>query len=736
MGDPAKHSILGKSLRAPPTVRGCLGLVFAGIGFLVSAYAFVEIEVFSPGRLVYHLLGHVWTAPAGMAGTAAWPWMTCWISGPPGYGIPGARCLFPNYDEMVLFAALAMSIGLFLWFAERLRVAGPSRRQRLVRALILTLRVMATYSGAVFVWCIVLFGALPTWDQSVVWAASSTWSYPAATWDPITNTCLAPFPGHTNLWPSCYFPNFLECLVVALLAGAVSSSVIARWERESRAPIDFTDYTVGRYEEAVAGLGRDRWLYVALVLGFALGSQLIYWQRAPATSASGARLQWLTLVWLLPLPLVVARLSALLVWYRPRRFSIIGKSYPRRGEERTTVVFQITSSGKNPATVEHTVRSVHHWTQACSDVGYRTEIWLCLDEGGPHLSSERVSALRGCGVRIIWTPRDYRTPRGTTGKGRALQYAMEERGRRFEDLARVFVYYQDDETAVGEDTVRGLDLFIDEHGNSPSVGAGLILYPQRAEDLRSSQLAEFVRSHDDLRLLMGVTTERNLAGGYHGSHVVVRADVENSVGFDIGPDQVAEDLVFEARIRAQYGGIFHILRGFAYELAPLSVTDQFRQRRRWIHGWRGALGGVRLGTARRLSMLYQLLSWGSALVSLAVVVASLFFGFPALFEYSGLLAGTVWASLLVGLLSGHHLNRGHMRSPAVAGWRIVTNAVVAFAVEAVAPWYAFMTAQPSGFQVIEKDRAAAGLPRSPPNLIEDSHGQTSQRAESTTAPAE
>jgi hypothetical protein len=175
------------------------------------------------------------------------------------------------------------------------------------------------------------------------------------------------------------------------------------------------------------------------------------------------------------------------------------------------------------------------------------------------------------------------------------------------------------------------------------------------------------------------------------------------VGFDIGPDQISEDLVFEARTRAQFGPIFHLLKGFAYEQAPLGLRDQLRQRRRWVQGWLRAFRTMKLGATRRAMMAYHLVVWASAIVSLVAVAASVRYGFSPFFAYSGVVAGIAWTSLVLGPYNGYVLNRPYLPTPTIPIWRILANGICGLLVDTVALWYAFLTPGPARFEVIAKD---------------------------------
>jgi len=204
------------------------GLALAVVGLLVSLITLVEVEAFSQHRLVYHFLWWSVTSPMGYPGTAAWPFGHCLTTGGSNYGYPGNRCLFPNFDETILLFALVMASGLFVRGYFDRTSKGLRPRVRATRALVASAHLMALYVALVLAWCIVLFGALPTWDQSVLWAASAGGSYPDGTWNLFTNTCLIHDPTYSPVWPSCDFPNFYEGLVTAV------STVVATYTLKVR----------------------------------------------------------------------------------------------------------------------------------------------------------------------------------------------------------------------------------------------------------------------------------------------------------------------------------------------------------------------------------------------------------------------------------------------------------------------------------------------------------------------
>ena len=367
-----------------------------------------------------------------------------------------------------------------------------------------------------------------------------------------------------------------------------------------------------------------------------------------------------------------------------------------------TVIFQITAIGKNTRALEASARSVLHWVRNTPRLSFRHRLWIVIEPGGYATAPGLYDALAAEGAEVMVVPRDYTTPLGTHGKARALQYAVERRGEMQLSNDATWVYHQDEETCVGEDTLRGISEFVRQ--DRRLVGAGIILYS--IDWLGSpSHVQELTRTYDDFRVLDSMTMPGNPTSGFHGSHILVRADVEDDVGWDSIGYAPAEDLTFEIRVRARYGDVFGVLKGFAYEKGAFSLGDQLRQRRRWMHGVVFALLRSReLNRRRRLSLLYSALSWFSALPSVVILVASTEFHYGPVLIATGLFTGFVWISMATGYVEGYRLHSEYVRR-SVSRFRFVVHALVGALVDVLAPWYALVT-RPSLGDFIPKDRPA------------------------------
>jgi egghead protein (zeste-white 4 protein) len=380
-----------------------------------------------------------------------------------------------------------------------------------------------------------------------------------------------------------------------------------------------------------------------------------------------------------------------------------------------TVLFQLTAIGRNPTSLAVSVRSVLHWLRNTPRLAFRWRLWVVVEPEGVAQSSETFEALRDEGAEIVVVPPRYRTFQDTWGKGRALQYASERRTHLGLSTSSVWVYHQDEETSVGQDTLLGIsDFLVQRRG---LLGTGIILYPLDWSG-GPAHVQELTRSFDDLRVLDSMTMPGNPTSGFHGSHFLVRADIEDSVGWDVGGYAPAEDLLFEVRVRASYGSVFGVLPGFAYEKAAHSISDQLRQRRRWVHGILHALRRRSgLPAPRRWTLAYGALSWFSALPSLLILAAGLVVHYGPVLLVTGVFTGLIWTSMVLAYLEGYRLHGAYLTRK-ISRAQFLVHGFVGALVDLIAPWYALMT-RPSRGDFIQKDltagrRSRAGLPTAAP----------------------
>jgi hypothetical protein len=228
------------------------------------------------------------------------------------------------------------------------------------------------------------------------------------------------------------------------------------------------------------------------------------------------------------------------------------------------VIFTILTLGRNLETLRDTARSNNYWISRTVDqhgLAFTHETWIVTEEDGYNDREEAYDELKRLGARIIVVPNDYSTPNNTLFKARALQYATETRGRLGYSTQNTWIYHQDEETMLGEDTVLGILDFITNPGESV-MGSGIILYPQ---DWTKNYLSiqETTRSANDMGLVGQIKTLGYSLLGYHGSHFLIRADIEEKIGWDFGFSR-SEDLVFSIKVKHKIGSVMKPLKGFEF----------------------------------------------------------------------------------------------------------------------------------------------------------------------------
>jgi cellulose synthase/poly-beta-1,6-N-acetylglucosamine synthase-like glycosyltransferase len=108
----------------------------------------------------------------------------------------------------------------------------------------------------------------------------------------------------------------------------------------------------------------------------------------------------------------------------------------------------------------------------------------------------------------------------------------------------------------------------------------------------------------------------------HGSNLLVRSDIEDSIGWNFGPT-LAEDQIFGYKIYEKYGPKsmgWH--GGMLLEQPPLNIKDHFMQRRRWVLG--SLQNMVRFPLIHKFKLMFKLVTYFMGFVS-GVVSTILYF---------------------------------------------------------------------------------------------------------------
>ena len=227
-------------------------------------------------------------------------------------------------------------------------------------------------------------------------------------------------------------------------------------------------------------------------------------------------------------------------------------------------------------------------------------------------------------IRILNVPSEYSTPLGARFKTRANQFGMEARREAGENTEDCYVYHLDDDTHIGRDTAASLAEFIELDGDRFYLAQGILTFPHELTRSRFCRLADSIRPADDLTRFAFFTGALGTPlGGLHGEHLVIRADIEDEIGWDF-PDTVIEDAYFAIQFATKYPKRSTTLNSYSYGASPASVRDLLRQRRRWIEGLLRLAFNRRLPLAPKLPLLYSIFTWSLApfqFVGLALLIS-------------------------------------------------------------------------------------------------------------------
>ena len=113
-------------------------------------------------------------------------------------------------------------------------------------------------------------------------------------------------------------------------------------------------------------------------------------------------------------------------------------------------------------------------------------------------------------------------------------------------------------------------------------------------------------------------------GGLHGEHVVIRADIEDEIGWDF-PEQGDRGCLFRhPSSRLGYPKRSTTLNSYSYGASPAYVRDLIRQRRRWVEGLIRLALNRQLPLVPKLPLVYSIFTWVLApfqFVGLALLIS-------------------------------------------------------------------------------------------------------------------
>jgi len=455
------------------------------------------------------------------------------------------------------------------------------------------------------------------------------------------------------------------------------------------------NFTIDNYNYVIEKISERKKMYFSNLIISSSLTGLLFSKMQSINSVLDMVIYSLKFSWVLPIPMfVMSNLG---------KYNLIKKEELYLDTEKITkevknksykIIFQITTKGNNIKSLERSIFSVKYWIMKINEkynINLNFEIWIVIDEENSknleHLSEEK--------IRLVIVPSSFSTKNGTKYKARALEYANLLRRKLGLNNQNVWIYHQDEETCIGEDTILGILDFINR--NDKLIGCGIIVYPL---DWRNSTTfaEEMLRSSDDLRLL-SLIKKGKLPFGYHGSHFLVRADLEDEIGWDFGENR-AEDMLFHLIVQKNRSKEIGILKGFAYEKAPSSINDFLKQRSRWIKGVYDNIKSKRVDFKDKLTLIYSMIIWYLSLPSIFISITSLLFP-GGLSPYLGFIAGFAWYSLIDNYRTGYEMNSIYINEE-IDKKKLILNMIKGAILEAIVPWYALLR-KTKDYEIIKKD---------------------------------
>jgi egghead protein (zeste-white 4 protein) len=324
----------------------------------------------------------------------------------------------------------------------------------------------------------------------------------------------------------------------------------------------------------VAAIGRDfRHRASVIILAAGTTAALYAVQRAawPRQQLPHGALMlswaWASLLWVTAALPAACELAGLLMYRHPRNLEDV-RPVPY------FVCFRIVSRGINKDALRETIYRTRAAMQRTPLFRYAIEVVIDTSPDGLPAPARD--------LRYLVVPAGYRTPNGSRYKARALEYASQ-----VAPLAdRAWLVHSDEETVPTRSGIQGIARMIAEEEESGNlrIGQGAITYHRNWRERPILTLADVIRTGDDLgRFYLAMRTGIPLFG-LHGSFIVVRNDVEQRVGFDLGPAGSVTEDAWWGCMQMAAGSRCRWVDGYFEEQAVQKVSDFLKQRRRWFCG--------------------------------------------------------------------------------------------------------------------------------------------------------
>ena len=344
---------------------------------------------------------------------------------------------------------------------------------------------------------------------------------------------------------------------------------------------------------------RHRVFVLVLVTVFTVALYAIQdylWPRSPLpTTLFGEVWSWLGILWVLAFVPAVFEMAGLMMWRSAR------------AQEQyipNLTCWRIVSRGINTEALYNTIMSCRKEMANLPLFPYMIEVVVDTVPPGDELPPAASD------LRYIVVPKGYTTPNNSHAKARALNYALWNSPL----PADAWLVHMDEESHPTASSITGIAAAIREEEISGRlrIGQGTITYHRDWSSHPFFTLADCIRTGSDLgRLYVSMRIGAPLFG-LHGSFILVRNDVEQELGFDIGRVGSLTEDAWWGTIAMDKGYRCRWVEGHVAEQCTFRVVDFLKQRRRWFNGMARTAMHAPVSWKWRLVLGISMVTWASA----------------------------------------------------------------------------------------------------------------------------
>jgi beta-1,4-mannosyltransferase len=362
------------------------------------------------------------------------------------------------------------------------------------------------------------------------------------------------------------------------------------WERELDAG------RVARQETNHHRLTVSVLLGVALVLLFGV-QELIWPHNAHSHGWFGTLWTWLGLIWCVAILPAVLELIGLYQFKAPSKRPIQTDKF---------VVWRYVSRGTNKDALNASIAACRLQMKDCPLFSYTIEVVVDSNADLNGLTPP------GRDLHYIVVPKDYQTPNDSRAKARALHYALTVSPV----VPHAWIMHMDEESHPTRSVIIGMaNAMVEEdrdNPDNPKVGQGIINYHRNWGEHPFFTLADCIRSGSDKGKLYFSMKLGLPLFGLHGSFVLIRNDMEQRRGFDVGPiGSMTEDAWWGA-MASDEGVRTRWVEGQVSEQCTERAKDFLKQRRRWFNGLHRTAFHAPAKFRYRFILLISCIAWASA----------------------------------------------------------------------------------------------------------------------------